>query len=183
MSYRMGGGCCSRRSAAGLGAVVTDEQFIATRDMVLRGLSATAARIAGLAETAAIQQVKARLDLAGQWFQSALERFYGGNTPSAMDALGAAQRYSNEANGLINALRPQDKLAAQAQAQAQQGASFSYQVGQTVGDYTGSVERAITEPIASVVESVSPAAAAAVRSSGWILPAAVGFGLFLLLRR
>lgn len=169
-------------SHSGLGAV-SDEQFIGGRDVVMNALNRTAARIEGLASTVAIQAIQGKLANAAQWFQAALERYYSGNTPDAMESLGVAQRFVNEANGLINALRPQDKIAAQAQAQAQAGASFPYQVGQTVGEYTGSVGRVLTEPLAAAVESISPAAAAAVRSSGWIFPAALGLGLFLFLRR
>lgn len=56
--------------------------------------------------------------------------------------------------------------------EARRGASFTTQV-----------ERTVTEPIAGAVETVSPAAAEAIRSAGWVLPAAGGLLLFLLIRR
>lgn len=167
-----------RKAGGGLGA--TDEEFFGARDNLIGFINRTNARIEGLASTPPVEAIRAKMRDAARWFQAALNRFYMGKTGEAMESFGVSYRLVHEASTLINALRPQDRIAAGAQAKAQQGASFSYQVEQTMA---APFVRSVTEPIATAVESVSPAAAAAVRSSGWLLPAAAGLTLFLLLRR
>lgn len=63
-----------------------------------------------------------------------------------------------------------------AEAEARAGASVVTQIQRTASNF-------VSEPVARALETVSPAAAQAVRSTGWLGPLVAGGALLFLLRR
>lgn len=161
----------------------TDDEFLGAKDILMNMINATNAMLEGLADTAPVRAIRQKTADAARWWQAAIERYYAGNTKDAMESVVVGIRMLHEAQGAIRALKPEDKLAARAEAEAQKGASFPYQVGKTLESPLASFQSAVTAPVAAALESVSPAAAAAVRSAGWIVPLLGGLVLFAVLKK
>lgn len=164
-------------SSSGLGQ--TDTEFLGARDVLLRQINFLNAKLERFpnADAVVVAQVRSALDKAQQWFKKAIAQFYEeGNNRIAMESLVIGFRHAQTASALIGGLDPRSKSAAAAEARATRGASFSFQVKQTV---SGS----IAEPLARIVEIVSPAAAEAIRLRGWFLVPILGGGLLVYLLR
>lgn len=164
-------------SSSGLGQ--TDTEFLGSLDVLLRQINSLNAKLERFlnADPVVVAQARSALDKAQQWFEKAIARFYGeGNNRTAMESLGIGFRHAQTASALIGGLDPRVKSTAAAEARAKRRASFSFQVKQTV---SGS----IAEPLARIVEMVSPAAAESIRSQGWFLVPILGGGLLVYLLR
>lgn len=156
----------------------TDEQVIGARDILLRMINTAISELKPYGPTEAVK-IRSELSKAEQWFKGGIERFYGGNNADALRSFTNGITIMHRVISSISVLSPPMQKSAEALARTQAGASFPTQVSRTIEEVTGS----ISEPIATALESISPATAEAVRSAGWLLPVGAGLALFLLLRR
>lgn len=158
----------------GLGQSDTD--VLAARDILLGMISDLDPKLAGLPHEAS-RDARVALAKAKTAFKIGLDRFYRlGDNRRALEDFGGGIAHAQESSRAIWALGAKDRRAAESEAQAVKGASFSYQVEQTI-------KGAITEPVAVALELVSPELAEALRSNWWVVPIAGGGLLMLLLRR
>lgn len=165
------------RRNSGLGQ--TDDEYLGAQRILVEMINRESSRIASYISTPTIEGIRRKIEQAQTWFRGGMASFYSGDSASAMRMVTNGITVMHEVSRAVTALTPADKQAATAQTVMQQGASFSYQVGQTLSSpFSG-----ITEPIASAVASISPAAGEAVRSAGWALIPIVGGALLVLLLR
>lgn len=158
----------------GNGLGQTDDEFLGSRDFLLRMINSLDADLARFPPEGSIaNQARVELGLAKQWFQGAISLFYDqANNSDAMRSLGIGTRHAHAASKLIQKLDPRSEVAKRAEQETRRGASFTYQLGQTVA-----------RPVAAALETISPALAATVLSNWWIVPAVSAGLLFVFLRR
>lgn len=168
----------------GLGALgQSPAEVDAARGILIRMIQAESNRIAGLADTPAIAAIRKKISEAVTWSRSAAWRQQDGKLGEALESASVGIRIMHEASRAISALRPADKVAAQAQQQAQAGASFLDQVAVAVGLKSPQEIYVPSVPGGAIADVVGGGLATSFEVGKWLLPIGAGVFLLLLLRR